>query len=306
MRRDQANASTGSDLLKLSEGHTLIYICPAVHDSEPVPYAEARMAFGFGPKKAALVSIDGLDRCQPILDALAKKHVTYEEAVAGSDRAAELIAKYGDEKRNGFKNRWWFNVVVMGHRVSARKAWDVPEPKVVIFPCGKSIFDGIVDQIFEIGDVSDYDAATFIKIKRSGSGLETEYKVDPDVDSLKNPVMLDDDFVDMLENALQPGKANDLHAEIVKMVKRVDEIDALWDGTSDGDDDGDEPAIKRKAAISTRSASSRASSRRKKTVEIEEDEVEEDEVEEDEVEEEDAAAALEAALSKRRRKKKSE
>jgi len=77
-----------------------------------------------------------------------------------------------------------------------------PEPtKVQVLEVGQSIFQAICNLITEYGDITDLDTGIDIKIKREGSGLDTEYSVLPSAKS--NPVKRDvlanlvnlDDFV---------------------------------------------------------------------------------------------------------------
>ena len=305
MRKDRVRSETGSDLLKLKEGQTLFYICPPVHEEEPVPYAEGQMHFSIGPDKGVVVNLEGLEECEPIVEALNKKGISWDAAVEGWERCAELVARHGDEKRQGARNRWWFNVVVLGHRVSSRKPWDEPDPKVSILACGKKIYDGITDIFFDEGDITDPEKAIFVIVKRTGTGLDTEYTVKADTDSLKKPVELDDDLWDVIEAACLPGKANDLHAHLVSMVKTADQVEALWYGEKGGDDEDDEDDARgrRKAKVTSRPASQR---RRKKADPEPEDEVEEDEVDEPEEDEVDEPEEDAAPAPKKRRSRKVE
>lgn len=231
MKKDRVRSKTGgADLLKIKEGHTLLYICPPVHAGDSLPYVEATTHFSIGPDgKRSLINLAGQGTNEPLRAALAAKDLSWEDAEAGWDKAAELVSKYGT-KRQAPKNRWFFNVVVMGYRSSAHRDWEEPEPAVAILACGKSIYDGITDIIFDEGDIMNPDAAVLLVLKRTGAGLDTEYKVSTDSSSLKNPLTLTDDVWAMVEEVCKPGGQNDLYVYLASQAKTAAQVEAVWFG----------------------------------------------------------------------------
>jgi len=265
MVRDKARSLRGSNLHALQAGYTLLYICPPVHEEAPTPHVEAEVAFQFGPKNNAITRCERLVDSEPFLSALKRRKVDLDDVVAGWEKADALLLKFGDPK-GGFGKRWTYNVVCLGHKTNPRKAWDVPEPVVEFLSAGKQIFDGLSDLFFDEGDICDPDAAIFAVVKKEGTGMNTEYSVKADTDSLKSPVRLDDDLYSLVEAALVPGGDGDIHAYLAAMCRPLRAIEAAWSGVKEGEVEDDGPVPKARA-IATRTMGAR----RKARLEVEED-----------------------------------
>lgn len=288
----------GVDILKFEEGEYLLYITPPVHEEDPVPYVEAQCHFSVGPNNRMVLNAEGLTGHPPFLQALAARKVsgtdegmTFEDCRNGWQLAAGYASRHRANKRIQMRDRWYFGCLVMATRRSNRDDWEHARvPEFNIISAGKTIYNGVTDIFFDVGDLTDPDKAILVKITRKGKGLDTEYSVTADVDTLREPMQLSDEIWGALEPKLQPGEDGDLYKLVAQFCRTEAQVQAVLDGT-DGKTDDDEGAAPRPSVRATP-----ASGRRRRSTEAKEvaDAVEEAPAEE--------APAEEAKPSRRRRK----
>ena len=326
MRKDRTRSDRrgqGAELWKMEEGEHLLYICPPVHEVDPMVYVECQVHYGVGPNNRMVVNLEDLVDMDPLIEAFEKReNFSMDDAIEGWDYMLEYSEDSGID-RIQIKPRWLFNVVPLQHRRSKRHDWQPGKGDPVVLMCGKTIYDGITDLFFDEGDISDPDAAILVKIAKKGSGLGTEYNVTADTTTLKKPLELDEELWDTIEEYLQPGKDGDLYALLARFCRTKAQIDDIIHGreSDDDDDDDDEEREEKRRSTKIRTASSRRRSKKKTESEEapkakpkrrksrkadpepeEPEEPEDDDLEEEE--EEDDSAALEAALKKRTRRRR--
>ena len=265
-RRDRAKAdsrSGGADFHTLDPGQTLGYFPPAIYASHPLPYVEYQIHFQFGGGRKVAVNLDGMEDCEPMLDALEKKGIGWDKAEKGWLRAEELVAESGDE-RQALGARWMFPFVPLKHRKSTKHEWKDLEPEVVLLGCGSSIYDGITDIMFEDGDdITNPDGAILVRILKTGKGMDTRYKVTADKDTLIEPYVLEDAEWKVVERELKPGGKCDVFKTLANMVRTAKQMEKVFEGGDDDDDDDSKP---RRSKTKTRPAKpSRENKRRPRT-----------------------------------------
>lgn len=312
MRKDRKKADKpkrdGVDILKFEEKEYLLYICPPVHDEDPIPYVEAQAHFGLGPNKRMVINCDGLEGHAPFVAALGRKplpggsveegpHYDWSTARAGWKVAERYAAKHRANKRIQLKDRWYFGAVIIATRTHPHDEWDLEDaPPYNVISAGKTIYEGITDAFFDVGDITDPDKAVFIKIRRTGQGLDTKYSVTTDTDTLRKPAQIDDDLWERLEALLVPNGDGDLYKLLAQFVRTAEQVEDILEGRDGNDEEkGSSPPRRSAPAV----AAKPASARRRRRAEPEEEPEEEPEVEAEAEPEEEP----EAKPSRRRRKK---
>lgn len=252
LAKDRAKAKGGVVRLRLEEGDTLVYICPPVHDDN-IPYAEFQIAYGLGKDfRKSCGCFVGLKNREPFtgifVDKLGK---SLDEAKRAWRRCSELIDEYGDPNRQRFKDRWVFSVVPMGHRKMASRPWQDPiDQRPHLLEVGPTVFGPVIDKMLEIEDISDWDAATFLIIRRDGQGVNTTYTVDWDIESARKPVALDAEVIETIERDCVPTGDGDpwwLAAFSGRTVEKVEEFFGL---TTDSESDAPARSVRSKSVKS--------------------------------------------------------
>jgi hypothetical protein len=275
--RREASESLGGrsgDLHKFAEGQTLCYLVPPGREDDPTPYLESEAHFSVGPKKRMVINLSALRKNAPILAAIKARGLEWDDCEEGWELMSETAEKSGD-KRIKKTASFMFNIVVMGFRKSSRYDWektDASRLKPVPVRCGRQIYKGVSDLLFEYDDICNPDEAIFFSVNREGTGMETKYSVKVDKDTLREPTALDDDLWEKIEGALKPGGDCDIYKLLVGWVRTEDQIRGVISGDEAEEGEESEPPPKRRA---TAPASSRSRTRKAVLPEPEEEEEEE-------------------------------
>lgn len=255
LRKDRLKAKGGVTKLKLEEGQTLLYICPPCHEGDPRPYCHFKVAYGLGDdRKGNCTQFAGQQDNEILTSLLTRLGRTYEASREGWRRCEQIVQERGEEARSRFKDRWAFSVVPMAFRRSGSKPWqDHSEQKPHIMECGPTVFNPIIDKLCEMEDITDWDCATFLVVKREGTGMNTTYSVDWDIPSVTKPVKLDAEIVSAIEENCVPGGDGDpwwIPAFGSKTKQQIEEIFGMSsdeeEDSKDGYDEDLEAYLKRR------------------------------------------------------------
>ena len=263
MKKERAEADRkggSSDLGTFEQGQTLIYVCPPMYEDDPVVYLEYGQHYGLGPQgKGSVVNLDGMDLNESQLGfikaTLKKRNLTFEEVMEGAVATGAWVEKEGTQRQE-LRQQWMFNLICVAHRRNNRKDWSDLDWVPQIFRVSKTVYNGITDHFFDIGDISDPDAAILLIVQRDGTGIKTEYEVKVDAETLKKPMKLSDEEWDVIDVHLQPGNKGDLYKKLASFCKDHENAMKAIEGKEDDDDD--------KSTRSRRVTVSSASSRRKR------------------------------------------
>lgn len=258
MRKDKADKDSqrGGNWQNLAVGDTRLYIAGACRPEDEVNYLEVIVHYGVGAKNAMVLCLD--DKNSIVHDPRVRAALASRAKPLVVDRHTDcpVCAEYnrlkdGDEddkkaaescRRN---TRYVFNSVSFGTRKDTGGAWDMPEEqKVATLMCGIQVWEGILGVFFEEGDVTDMDKAVLFKINKSGAGMKTKYKVNPDTETLRKPMVLSKALKRAVNDAIEEGKEGDLYKVVADMAKSPEELEALLTGTEMADEGGSKEEAK--------------------------------------------------------------
>lgn len=254
---------------KPKPGRNVIRILPPKPGSEDF-YSEARVRYNVGPnKKMVVVPINDNEPCpiKDFVDALFKT----------GDKDDEKLAK-----RMRATTRYYFNIIDR-----SLEEGDEGYGEVMVFGCGASIFTDVLGLIVDpdYGDITDPENGYDIIITRTGTGLDTEYKVN--ARPKQTPIGFDD----------WEDKLVDL--SIFTKVKSYEEREAILNGEElPKNDDSDEDE-----EVEKPNKTSKKPRKRPEPEDYDEDEYEdvEDDASDDE-ELDDVEAEIQAVLKRHKRK----
>jgi hypothetical protein len=103
------------------------------------------------------------------------------------------------------KSRFFWNFVPIKFRTDARAPWKVEKPEVRPAIVSWSVWDGIMNQYGNEGNVSDPDKAIYLGHARGHQKTNTEYTVGLDTETVRTPANLDDAVRAMIAEALSPA-----------------------------------------------------------------------------------------------------
>ena len=223
------------------EGQTLVYVCPPLPAMDDLPEVEIAVHYSVGPRNLPVACLD--PATNPIL---------YEEPIASflKRKGINLTAAEGcpidlglenpppsipDEKLDRMENKEthvyalipWARIDKSGNRV------DLPENERIprILPAGPKIHDGISDVIAQGGDITDPERASLVLITREGTGFNTKYKADADIETIRSPIRIPKPQRFAMSRACIPGGECDPHHYIaVDLVRSYKDADALFRG----------------------------------------------------------------------------
>lgn len=191
-------------------GRNVIRILPPKPGSDDF-YAEARVRYNVGPKKRMVtVPMDDTEPCpiKEFVDAL------YETG----DKDDEKLAK-----RMRATTRYYFNIIDR-----SLEEGDEGYGEVMVYGCGAKVFSDVLGIIVDpdYGDITDPENGYDIIITKSGTGLDTEYKVNA---RPKQTAIGIDDWEEKL-----------VDLSIFSKVKSYEDREAILNGEEPSKDDGDE------------------------------------------------------------------
>ena len=225
------------EIMNIEEGEYTLYIAPPVHASNPFPFLSWKTHFGLGTDgKSVVTNLSGLIDNPVVKEVLGDR---WESCAEATQILNSHCASRSAERDIQGKPRYYFLVIPMAFKSpTAKKATDLP-PQFAFLAGGKSVFNGIKDAFQDEGNIANPNQAIFIKLKKSGSGLNTEYRVSIDSTSLRSPVnLLDDQAIQtMFETAFRhdgPASLYKLATQFAKDVSQMNEALGL-DSTSTSD-----------------------------------------------------------------------
>lgn len=262
MRKKASEMTSSGDFLKFDEGETLLYIHPPLpqadqHETtEGFNFVEFGVHYGVGPGNKMVISLD--PAANPILEhpaivaGLKKRKIKLSGTCPMSELLESDELTDDEQQRSKMKTAWLWGVTPVAYRRSKAQDFQELPFKPAILQAGKQICEGILDVICEEGDITDMNSAIFVRVARSGKGLDTEYKVKVDTATLKKPKKLTKEQQTALKKALTVGGDCDLFRVLVGMIKSPAQVQAVIDGmemdgseavSSDDDDDDDGAAV---------------------------------------------------------------
>jgi hypothetical protein len=221
------------DFWNPEEGDTLAYVCPPCRDDDARNYYEVPVHYNVGEKNGMVVCLDPAKN--PILSHPAVARLIVDKDISGgcpvckAIDSGELDSKACDDMRFSWKYLW--NIVPIAFRKSAREKWSQLEPAVVPLFCGQTIWDGICEVFANEGNITDFDNAIYVMINRKGTGKNgTKYTVKVDTDTIRKPVKMSDEMIELISSALAEGGANDAYQLVAKVIYSHQKASALLNG----------------------------------------------------------------------------
>jgi hypothetical protein len=218
------DAPESIEIMNLDEGEHTVFIAPPVHASNPFPFLSWKTHFGLGNDgKSVITNLSGLIENPVVKDILGDRWESVREAqqILGSH-----LASRSSERDIQGKPRYYFLVIPQSFKSpTAKSAQNLP-PQFAFLAGGKSVFNGIKDIFMDEGNIADPTKGIFVKIKRSGSGLNTEYRVTVDSASLRSPVDLtkNEAIEGMFKASFRPDGPASLYTLATRFAKDVSQM----------------------------------------------------------------------------------
>ena len=199
---------------------TLLYIVPPNEDMDGIPYVEFEQYFvRSGGRSTALVSLDR--RNEALWNPATAEFIEPKGIEPGvrcpvaehRERGIEgAIIERDDPSIQRSRRAVLFYVIPIANIVDG-EVESLPDSERVARPyiAGFTVWDGICEVIEEEGDITNPDAAIFVRLKKKKTGpanFDVEYKVSADSNSLRKPVKLKGSERDSLEDAQAKGDIN--------------------------------------------------------------------------------------------------
>lgn len=220
----QLDSPSSVEIMNLDEGEHTLFIAPPVHSSNPFPFLSWKTHFGLGSDgKSVITNLSGLIDNPVVKEILGDRFESVREA---QGILASHLASRSSERDIQGKPRYYFLVIPQSFKSpTAKKAQDLP-PQFAFLAGGKSVFNGIKDIFMDEGNIADPTKGIFVKIKRSGSGLNTEYRVTVDSASLRSPVNLieNDQIAEMFKLAFKHDGQASLYTLATRFAKDVSQM----------------------------------------------------------------------------------
>jgi len=252
MRKSYEEQSRGGEFWSCPEGDTLCYIHPPVLEDDEFPLTEGinyipfAVHYGLGEGNQMGICLD--TKKNPILKhpkvklALKKRGIKLTgkcpvcEAIDSGKKVDGL-----DPQRSRRQTKYLWGLTPLRFRDKPRgkfqKLTPTPSPAIV----GRTLYDGIFDVFDSIGDITDFDSATYVVINRKGRSMtSTKYKVTPDGATTKSPVSLSKGMRRLISDAIEEDGDCDLFSIMSSMVKSQDELNALVTGVPVEDEEEDD------------------------------------------------------------------
>ena len=249
MKGDYNKRQKSGEFWNPDAGDTVVYICPPCRSNdkyeptEGLNYIPVTLHYQVGKNNAMVMSLD--NEANPVLDhpflkPFLKKGKKKLTGRCPTREWLEEEATEAEAEASRPQTKYLFNVIPIKHRSRKGDDWTKLDPQVRPFLSGKMVYDGIMEVFFDEGDITEMDGAVFVKISKTGKGLNTKYKVTADVTSLKKPVKLAPSVVKLINEALKEGGDGDLFRLVANMVKSPSDVEALLSGVQTTDDDDDD------------------------------------------------------------------
>jgi hypothetical protein len=239
-REESKQGGGGSDFFTFEEGDTVIYVCEPCRPEDDFNFIEVKQ-HRVGPQEMNVICLNP-DKNKVL------EHPALIEALAlrgdgegvdisdGCPTCQDLAAghlKGSAVKAAKLSGRFFWNIIPIKHRGDGRTPWKALAPADQVRPCPTSwtLWDGIMNQYGNEGNVSDQEKAIYLMVTREGTNkTNTEYTVGLDTATVRNPVSLSNEARTAIAEALQPGGTGDLYKIIASMIKAPEQIRELMEG----------------------------------------------------------------------------
>ena len=210
--------SRGGEIYTFKEGQTLVYFCPPCRDTDRLNYLEVGVHYGIrrGPT-LCLDTRNKLFRNPTFMELLKADGLKAPGFCAGCKkvdnlyRAAKSEADKKEARKFKYSDRFLWNIIPMAFRAGEGEDWKMLEPEVHPTMTGEQVWDEVTKIIVEEGNITDPQAAIFIKIGREGKDIQTRYTVSVDTDSIRNPKVMPKVVRARISKALVVGGSGDLY-----------------------------------------------------------------------------------------------
>jgi hypothetical protein len=213
---ERAKRAAGSELLDVKEGETLVYVCAFPREADDMPYVEYRVHYSVGLKgKFSHMCLEPSVNKILLDDGFLEQVALLKKSTDGGCPTCERLDRgetvSPDPEESGKpQSRWLFIVVPRGHRSSPNQnftPWKDDEVKGL--SCSYGVWDGIMDQFGQLGDITDMDGANLLRLIREGTKKSTKWEVQNDAVSIKKPVKLPAALRELIVAETAPGGPRD-------------------------------------------------------------------------------------------------
>ena len=263
MRKFAESQQRGGDFIQFDVGDTDFYIHPGVRGDEDefepttgMVFVPCVVHYGVGGKLKPGGGVDGgnmvvsLDPesnpiiTHPFIRAILKKKkvkLTGECPMKEALDNGTIDGDMADENRPN--TRFLFGMTPVRFRPKPTAAWSELDAKPGLAFVGKQIMDGILQVIFDNGDISDPKAAYLVRITREGTNRNTKYSVKAEPEFLKKPFVMPKVMLAKVNKAIAEDGDCDTFKVVGNMIKGPAEVQAIISGikvSSEPDDEGEE------------------------------------------------------------------
>jgi hypothetical protein len=239
-RRSQDNT-----LYTFPEGTTVIYVAPPTKAMEPLPFVEVGIHYAVGPgkgKPVVCLSPDNDAVWHDLVAAILRKRKIEIDPKRGCGVCREIesdipMAGLTDEKidRMSIKSpARIYPMVPMFEIDDDNNRIPLPDPERIprLVMASPVVHDTICDIIESEGDITRPDAAVLVRVRRTGTGTDTRYKVAVDSETLKTPMRIPKPIRFLVEKAVVEGGSCDPYSIVGAFAKGHDTIEKLLKGES--------------------------------------------------------------------------
>lgn len=231
MKKERAERNSGNEIWDAPEGDHKIYVCAFPRPTDDIPYVEAKMHYGLGPKaRASHMCLEPSYNKLLLNDDFLEHVAALKKSVAGGCPTCEMIDRgesvSGNPDQSGkSQSRWLWIVSPRATRGDARAQFQPwPKDEVVGLFGGFRVWDALMDQFGSSGDITDMDAAMFPRLIRTGKKMETKWEVQADVETIRKPVKLAKPFRDLIASEVRIGGKFDPLVILAGMMRERDDI----------------------------------------------------------------------------------
>ena len=269
--KEFADSQKKGEFYNFEQGETLVYIHPPCReddDHEPtngMNFIPVAVHYGIGKAKVA-ISLDPVDN--PIIE-----HPFIKDALKKRRKKIKLTGKcpikaqlegddWTDEEVDAAKlqMKFFWGITPVGFRKSRKKRFVDLDDGPCVCMANATINSGFMDAMLEYDDVSNPDEAVLVRVKRTGTGMNSKYEVTIDPETAHTPKAFSAKEKKRLFAAME--NQCDLFSVVANMIRSPEEIQSLIYGVSSDDDDDEDddapPPKKSKKTSKSKSKSKRS------------------------------------------------